>query len=74
MHAHVTITLHLSEGITCLHNQCINLMQLVCTAKVNLSCPSADCNLGNHSRVKTLNHFVFAVHPHSTLESAILGN
>jgi len=39
MHAHVTttITLHLSDEITCLHNQCINLMQLVCTTKVNLS-------------------------------------
>ena len=31
------ITLHLSEGITCLHNHCINLMQLVCTTKVNLA-------------------------------------
>ena len=39
MHAHVItiITLHLSEGITYLHNQFINLVQLVCTTKVNLS-------------------------------------
>ena len=33
MHAHITttITVHLNEGFTCLHNYCINLMQSICS-------------------------------------------
>ena len=59
MHVHVTTTimLHLSEGITCLHNHCINLMQLVCTTFHN-HCPLAGRNLGNYSVVKTTTLFL----------------